>query len=253
MTIAGQDPPPDPGQAPGRTSAPAWPVIDKPSRGFRAPLVLGSGLAVIAVVFATTFLRLSQVAPHGSAFPGPAATGSPSGGQPSAAPAATAGGPPRSTRSPAVGAVRDVDLTRPPDGVVATDFFRGDGFLVAADPGVVAVAGCEEARSAAVVTAEKRRFMTSSLPEDSTRCHEVALTIDFLLAAPAGPVQVTPLRPGTLTMEIVYRDLARAGPAGLSVSAGQAQAHGGVDLVIIRPATAGVPVAVTRLRYAPLS
>jgi hypothetical protein len=151
------------------------------------------------------------------------------------------------------GGVREVDLTSPDDGVQPSDVFRNQGFLVSADPGAVAVPGCENARSAAVVAANNQRFMTSSSPDDPVRCNNVPLLIDFLPDTPAGATQVVPLQPGTMTMEIVYRNLRRAPSATLTVPADQAQANGGVDFLLIRPLQADSPVAVTALRFAPLS
>jgi hypothetical protein len=151
------------------------------------------------------------------------------------------------------GGVRDVDLTAPQDGVLASDVFRNQGFLVSADPGTTAVAGCDNARSAAVVTgADTRRFLTSSLPDDPTKCHDVPLMIDFLPDKPAGAAQVTPLAAGTLSMEVVFRDLTRATTDSLTVTADQAQPHGGIDFVLIRPAVATAPVAVTKISFAAL-
>jgi hypothetical protein len=152
------------------------------------------------------------------------------------------------------GNAREVDLTAPQDGVAPSDAFRNQGFLVSADPGTVAVAGCENARSAAVVTANNQRFLTSSLPDDPTRCNNVPLLIDFLADTPAGATQVTPLQPNTLTMEIVYRNLTRLpANAALTVPADQAQANGGVDFLLIRPVQPDSPVAVTSIRFAPLT
>jgi hypothetical protein len=138
--------------------------------------------------------------------------------------------------------------------VVSSDFFRDDGFLVSADPGTVAISGCENARSAAVVTANNRRFMTSSLRDDPTKCNNVPLLISFLPDTLAGAAQVTPVQPNTLTMEITYSDLSRDESTNLTVAAGRARAHGGVRTLVIHPAaTDGAPVAITKLRFAPLS
>jgi hypothetical protein len=175
----------------------------------------------------------------------------------SSAPPATSDAPPATTAPAAGGQPREVDLTTPPDGVVASDFFRNQGFLVSADPGTVAVPGCENARSAAVVTdpATNGRFMTSSTPDDPAKCHGVPLLIDFLPDTPAGAVQVTAFTPNTLDMEVVFRDLSRGTSATLTVAADEAAKHGGVDFVLIRPAVAAgatAPVAVTKLRFAPI-
>jgi len=256
MTLAGQDPPPDAGQASGQPSAPTWPVIDKPSRGFRAPVVAGSVVAVIAVIFASTLVRGGGADRDPSAYPGAAATSSRSpepvtaGAPPSAATVTE----PAITGRPQSGPARTIDLTRPPDGVVESDYFRDDGFLVSGDPGVVAISGCGNARSAAVVTVAGQRFMTSSLASDPSQCNNVPLLIAFLSTVSAGVVQVTPQKPGALTMEIAYRDLSRSESTSLAVPADQARAHGGVQSLIIRPTVNdGTPVAVTKLRYAPLS
>src|SRR3712207_8700037 len=52
--------------------------------------------------------------------------------------------PPRSTLFPYTTLFRS--LTTPPPGVVASDVFRNQGFLVSADPGAIAVPGCEKDR-----------------------------------------------------------------------------------------------------------
>lgn len=185
-----------------------------------------------------------------AAAPATSAAAAPTTTDAAAAPTTTAAAPANNGAAP-----RDVDLTKPPDGVVASDAFRNDGFLVSSDPGSVSVAGCQDARSAAVVTdpTTNLRFLTSSSAGDPTKCHEVPLLIDFLQDKPAGAVQVTPVSPNTLTMEAVYRDLNRATFATLTVPADQAAAHGGVDFVLLKPVAAGTPVAVTKIRFAPLS
>jgi hypothetical protein len=170
--------------------------------------------------------------------------------------AATSDAPPPATDPPANngGGLREVDLTSPPDGVVPSDAFRNQGFLVSADPGTIAVPGCENARSAAVLTdqASNRRFLTSSSPDDPTRCHEVPLLLDFLPGGQAGAVQVIPVVPNSLEMEATFVDLTRQPAPGLVVTAELAKAHGGVDYVTIKPAAAGAPVAVSKLRFAPV-
>jgi hypothetical protein len=198
----------------------------------------------------------SAVAPPVASAPGsavapPAATTAAGGGDASSA-AATSSAPTTG------GGAREVDLTKPQDGVVPSDFFRNDGFLVSADPGAIQVAGCEAARSAATVTdtATGKRFLTSSSADDPTKCHEVSLMLDFLPNAAAGAVQVVPLTPNTLQMQVHFADLSNATSATLTVPADVAAQHGGVDYVLIQPATAGgvpAPVAVTALRIAPLS
>ena len=159
------------------------------------------------------------------------------------------------TTAPVNNQPREIDLTTPPDGVVASDFFRNQGFLVSADPGTVSVAGCENARSAAVVTdpTTNGRFMTSSTPDDPAKCHQVPLLIDFLPDTPAGAVQVTPFAPNTLTMEVVFRDLSRGTAPTLTVTSDDARGHGGIDFVLIKPADGTAPVAVTKMRVAPVS
>ena len=53
------------------------------------------------------------------------------------------------------------------------------------------------------------KFLTSSLPDDPTKCHNVPLLIAFLADKPAGAVQITPLSPNTLDMEVTFKDLKR--------------------------------------------
>ncbi|GIM93900.1 COG1470 family protein [Paractinoplanes toevensis] len=156
------------------------------------------------------------------------------------------------TGAPAGGGEREIDLTTPPPGVVGSDVFRNQGFLVSGDPKAVAVAGCENARSAAVVEEPTGKFLTSSSPDDPARCHEVPLLIDFLSdGPPVGAVKVTPLTPNTLIMEVTFRDFQRADSTTLSVSGEDAAAHGGVDQVLIRSSVG--PVAITKLKIGPLS
>jgi hypothetical protein len=136
---------------------------------------------------------------------------------------------------------------------VNSDTFRPDGFLVSADPTSIAVPGCENATTAAVVTgADKIRFLTSSLPDDPTRCHEVPLLIDFVLGAPAGSVEVVPVTPGVLEMEVVHINLERTIATNLKAPADPAR--GGIDSVLIRPraGTAGpVTIAIRAIRFTP--
>jgi hypothetical protein len=195
----------------------------------------------------------TTAAPSGAAPAGGGAA--PGGAGPSAPGSAPAQGTPDATAI----AVRDVDLTSPGDGVVASDAFRPQGFLVSADPGTTAVPGCENARSAAVVTgADGKRFLTSSLPDDPANCHNVPLMIDFLPNGPAGIVKITPVEAGSLDLQVAYRDLTRppATPV-LTVTAEDAKAHGGVDFVLISPhatdPAATAQVAVTTISFAPLS
>ncbi|MFD0524766.1 hypothetical protein [Paractinoplanes durhamensis] len=135
---------------------------------------------------------------------------------------------------------------------MASDVFRNDGFLVSADPKALAVPGCDTAQSAAVVEDASGKFLTSSTADDATKCHEVPLLIDFLQDTPAGAVQVTPLVPNSLTMEVTFRDLSRGTSATLTVPPDISAAHGGVDQLLIR-ALGGGPVAVTKLKVAPLT
>jgi hypothetical protein len=197
----------------------------------------------------------------------PSAAGQPPAAQPSAAAppaAASAGAPPpaaapseaappeASAAPPAPAGPREVDLTSPPPGVVASDVFRNQGFLVGADPGVVAVPGCESARNAAVSAIGGAEFLTSSSADDPARCNEVPLLISFLPDTPAGAVTVTPVQPGSLVLDAVFRDLTRQSFADLAVPAELARAHGGLSSVLLRPVAAATPVAVTKLSIGPL-
>jgi len=151
------------------------------------------------------------------------------------------------------GKVREVDLTSPPPGVVASDVFRDQGFLVGADPGAVAVEGCADARSAAVVTATTgQRFMTSSTADNPTKCNTVPLLIDFLANAPAGSIEVTPTLKDTLTMEVLYSDLTRSTEVTLAVSAEKAKVRGGIDAILLRPKDANL-VAVNSIKFSSLA
>ena len=177
----------------------------------------------------------------------------------SSAAAAQSSAPPVSSAAAANngGGAQDVDLTTPKDGVVPSDAFRNQGFLVSADPGTIAVAGCQNATSAAAVTDPTTglRFLTSSLPDDPTKCHNVPMLIAFLPDKPAGAVQVTPLSPNTLDMEVTFKDLQRQPAPTLTVPADVAAQHGGIDQILLKPAVAGAPsapVAVTKIRFAPL-
>jgi len=142
--------------------------------------------------------------------------------------------------------------------VVASDAFRNQGFLVSADPGTIAVPGCDNARNTAVVTDPTTglRFLTSSSPDDATKCHSVPMLIAFLPDKPAGGLQVTPVSPNTLDMEVTFKDLRRLPAPTLTVPADVAAQHGGIDQILLKPAVAGAPnapVAVTKIRFAPLS
>lgn len=156
------------------------------------------------------------------------------------------------------GGVQEVDLTTQNPGVVPSDAFRNSGFLVSADPGTIAVAGCTNATSAAEVADPTTglKFLTSSLPDDATKCHNVPMLIAFLPDKPAGAVQITPLSPNTLDIEVTFKDLKRLPSAPtLTVPADVAAQHGGIDQILIKPAVAAAPntpVAVTKIRFAPL-
>ncbi|MGX6606308.1 COG1470 family protein [Micromonosporaceae bacterium Da 78-11] len=199
------------------------------------------------------------VAVTSAAPPAATSAAAPSAPAPAATSAAVLPGTDASSApAPTTGAAREVDLTTPPDGVIASDAFRDQGFLVSGDPGTVAVPGCEAARSAAVVTdLDGKRFLTSSAPDDPTKCHEVPLMIDFLPETPAGAVTLTPLTPGTLGLEVVYRDLSRQTLPEPTVLAALAKAHGGIDFLLVRPASADgaatPPVALTAISVAPLT
>ena len=191
--------------------------------------------------------------PSAAVQPPPASAAAPpaSAAAPPPPPAASSAPPPPATADPGGGG-RTVDLTTPKDGVLPSDAFRDQGFLVSADPGAIAVAGCAEARSAAVVTsATGRRFLTSSAADDPTKCNTVALDIDFPPGGPAGALAVKPLTADSLTMEVGYTDLARLPAPNLSVPAALAKSHGGVDYLLIRPKSAD-PVAITAITFSAL-
>ena len=185
--------------------------------------------------------------PSAAVQPPPASAAAPSASAAAPPPPVASSAPPAATTDPGATGARTVDLTTGKDGVVASDAFRDQGFLVSADPGAIAVPGCEAARSAAVVTsATSQRFLTSSAADDPAKCNTVPLLIDFLADQPAGAVQVKPLTAGTLTMEVVYRDLSRSTEPTLTVPADKAKARGGVDSVLLIPKAAD-PVAVTAI------
>ena len=153
---------------------------------------------------------------------------------------------------PGGGGVRQVDLTEPGDGVLPSDAFRAEGFLASADPGTIAVPGCEAATAVAVFTdPDGKKFLTSSSPDDAAACHTVPVMIDFLREAPAGAVKLTPVTKDALEMEVGYADLSRSVEPSLSVGADKARARGGVDFVLVRPkaqdGAATTPVALTRM------
>jgi hypothetical protein len=142
--------------------------------------------------------------------------------------------------------------------VLASDAFRAQGFLASADPGTIAVPGCENATVVAVVTdPDGKKFLTSSNPDDPAACHSVPVMIDFFRQQPAGGVRLTPVTKATLEMEVGYTDLSQTIEPSLTVSAEKARARGGVDYVLVRPRSADgaatAPVALTELTVAPLS
>jgi len=204
-----------------------------------------------------------------AAAPSVAGVQPPAGGASSAVVAPPAGGgasepakqqqtseapPPQQTTNapPPQNGPREVDLTTPPPGVVPSDVFRNQGFLVGADPGAIQVAGCETARNAAVVEANGARFLTSSSPDDPARCNQVPLLISFLADTPAGAVTVTPAQPNTLVLDATFADLTRQRFTDLKVPAEVAAAKGGVRSVLLSATVAGAPVAATKLSLAPL-
>ena len=223
-----------------------------------AVVVLAAAIAVPALIAKTTEKPVAATAPSVPAVVVPTlpsaapATAPPS----SAAPAASQAAPPPppssaaapSTAAPTGGTDRTVSLITATDGVIASDTFRDQGFLIGADPGSVAVPGCADARSAAVVS---QSYLTSSSADDPAKCNTLPLLIDFLSDTPAGSVKVTPLTPGTASMEVVYRDLSRSTEATLTVAADKARTHGGIDSILIRPATG--PVQLTAIAFSPLS
>jgi hypothetical protein len=180
------------------------------------------------------------------------------------APVESAGGQPAASEAPSeqpttAGATdREIDLTAPGDGVLASDAFRDQGFLVSADPGTIAVPGCEAAKNVAVVADPDsgKKFLTSSSPDDPALCHTVPMMINFDVNQPAGALTVTPLTEDALGMDVFYANLTRSTETSLAVPAEKAKAGGGVDYVLIRPraqnGAATAPVAVTAMRVAPL-
>jgi hypothetical protein len=136
--------------------------------------------------------------------------------------------------------------------VLPSDAFREQGFLASADPGTIATPGCEAATSVAVVTdPDGKKFLTSSSPDDATKCHTVPVFLDFLRESPAGAVTLTPVTKNVLVMEVGYADLSRSIEPALTVSADKARARGGVDFVLVRPkaqdGAATAPVALTSM------
>jgi hypothetical protein len=198
----------------------------------------------------------SAAAPPAGASSAPAA---PAASEPAAPPAASGGASePAPPPGDGAGAAREVDLTAPGDGVLDSDAFRNQGFLVSGAPQNIAVPGCEGATVVAVVTGPQgEKFLTSSAPDDPAACNSVAVMIDFLPGSPAGAIEVTPVTEDTLTMEVAYTNLTRGDELDLTVSAAQAKERGGVDHVLVRPRSqdgaATVPVALTKISIAPVA
>ncbi|MCA2211769.1 COG1470 family protein [Jidongwangia harbinensis] len=249
-----------------------------------------AGIAAAVVVLAAAVAVPALLAARGDDEPDPAPVAAPAvsgpavGGAPSAAaptaeasspaaqPGASANQPPPPEAGGASSAAatqqpppegggdveaRVIDLTAPGDGVLASDAFRDQGFLVSADPRAVAVPGCEGATAVSVVTEADRRFLTSSTPDNAADCHNVSVLIDFLQGTPAGAVTLSPVTKDVLTMEVAYGNLSRSIEPTLKVSAEVAKERGGVDWVQVRPRSqdgaATPPVALTSLSIAPLA
>jgi hypothetical protein len=259
-----------PGATPGSGTAS---FVQKPRFASKFAKVAGIGAAVLVLAAAVAVPTLVSRAgdqelappavvpsvaqpPVASSAPSAQAKSSeaaPSEAAPSQAPSGNASEP---AQPPGAGP-RVVDLTAPGDGVLASDTFRDQGFLTSADPGTIAVPGCENATAVAVFTdPDGKKFLTSSSPDDPAKCHTVPLMIDFLRETPAGAVQLTPLAKDTLEMEVGYADLSRTTEPSLAVSAEKARARGGVDFLLVRPKSADgaatAPVALTALRVTPL-
>jgi hypothetical protein len=262
-----------PGAAPGTGTAS---FVQKPRFASKFAKVAGiaAGVLVLAAAIAVpTLLALragdqapADVAATTPVLPTAGAPAAPSAAQqppaassaPVAPPVASEAAPPASEAAPPAGGdARRVDLTAPGDGVLASDAFREQGFLASADPGTIAVPGCEAATAVAVVTdPDGKKFLTSSSPDDATKCHSVPVFLDFLRESPAGAVTVTPLTKDTLVMEVGYADLSRTTEPDLAVATAKARARGGIDFVLIRPkaqdGAATSPVALTSMAITPL-
>jgi hypothetical protein len=216
---------------------------DPQNAGATAPVVPSAGAAVVP-----------SAPPPAAESSAPAAPDESAGGQPPAASEA-----PSEEPTAAGNTAREIDLTAPGDGVLGSDAFRNEGFLASSDPGTIAVPGCENARSVAVVADPDsgKKFLTSSSPDDATLCHTVPMMIDFAADRPAGGIKLTPLAKDALELEVTYANLTRSIETSLTVPADKAKAGGGVDYVLIRPraqdGAATPPVAVTTLSVVPLS
>ena len=174
------------------------------------------------------------------------------GGQPSAGESAPDAGQGQQVQAP-----RRVDLTKDKNGVLASDAYRAQGFLASADPGSISVPGCENATSAAVVAgADQKKFLTSSNPDDATRCNNVPLMLDFVQGSPAGGLTLVPVTKNALEMEVTYADLSRTIEPSLAVPEDKAKARGGIEQVLVRPRSqdgaATAPVALTEMVITPL-
>ncbi|MEU7904675.1 hypothetical protein [Actinoplanes sp. NPDC049118] len=273
LTIAAS--PQTPGAVPATASAT---FVQRPRFASKFAKVAGIGAAVVVLAAAIAVPALLARAgddedpdpaavqqnqppaaqPTAAVPPPPAASSAaappPAASAPAAPPPSAAASAPPSAAPPATVGAREVDLTAPGDGVLASDAFRSQGFLAGADPGTLAVPGCEDARSAAVVTdPDGKRFLTSSSADDPAKCHTVPLMIDFLPDAPAGSVVLTPATRNALEMEVVYRDLTREVKRDLKAPDGAK--HGGIDLLLVRPRSsdgaATEPVALTAITFAP--
>ena len=261
-----------PGAAPGTGTAS---FVQKPRFASKFAKVAGiaAGILVLAAAIAVPTLlalRAGDEAPADAAattpvLPTAGAPAAPSAAaQPPAASSAPVALPPSEAAPPASEAAppagtgpRQVDLTAPGDGVLASDAFREQGFLASADPGTIAVPGCEAATAVAVVTdPDGKKFLTSAAPDDATKCHTVPVFLDFLRESPAGAVALIPVTKDALVMEVGYADLSRSTEPTLAVSAEKARARGGIDFVLVRPRSqdgaATSPVALTSISITPL-
>ena len=86
----------------------------------------------------------------------------------------------------------------------------------------------------------------------SNGLHSSACEVDVPGVVGMHALQVIPLTPDTLEMEIHFVDLSNATSPTLTVPGDLATQHGGVDYVLIKPAVASaggpVPVALTALK-----
>ncbi|GIE89677.1 COG1470 family protein [Actinoplanes regularis] len=175
---------------------------------------------------------------------------SPSSGEPSTVPEVLPPPPGEATGS-ATG-LRPVDLTAPgglaATGVLDPEAFRSEGLLAGAEPGAGAVAaGCGEARSVAVVDIGGLPALVPSKRENVSACNDVPMKLDFV-PGPASWLAVSPVVPGALTMQVVCKDGTEGVNPNLIATADQVPCDG-IDYVLLRPVTAGNPVAVRRIDY----